>query len=298
MARPAAQSGVFDSSMTFAKWGEGPKSLLFIPGGWPGNDVPTGFMLRRMLQPLLHPLVANGYRAWVVTRRRNMPTGHTVADMADDYAALIRDEFDGRVDLVIGLSYGGMIALYLAANHPECAEHVVVLSAAHEITDRGKDIDYRTALGASDGDRVAAGMAMGEYMLAGARHRRLRRLLAPLLCTMTAGAQAQHHRHDIMVEAEAERAYSALDVLPRISVPILLVCGDKDIIFPKETVEEAARLIPDCTLLLYAGQGHIRASTNKRFGSDVLAYVRGRNASRPTGRHQHREGRDSGREFS
>jgi hypothetical protein len=76
------------------------------------------------------------------------------------------------------------------------------------------------------------------------------------------------------------------------------ICGDKDISFPKETAEAAARLIPDCTLVLYLGQGHIRATTNKRFGSDVLAYVRGRDASRPTGRHQHREGRDSGREFS
>lgn len=279
--RDAVQSGVFDNSMAYATWGEGPKSLIFIPGG-PGNDVASGFMLRTMLQPLLLPLVEDGYRAWVVTRRRNMPAGHSVADMAADYAALIRDEFDGRVDLVLGLSYGGIITFYLAADHPECAVHFVAAGAAHEITDLGKGIDYRMALGVSNGDRIAAGMAMGEYMLAGDRNRWLRRLLAPGLGRMMAGSQHEYYRHDIMVEAEAERAYSAGDVLPRISVPMLLVCGDEDIFFPKDVVEEAARLIPQSTLVLYPGQGHIKASSNRRLGSDALVYVHTRQASQPT----------------
>lgn len=236
-------------------------------------------MLRMMLQPLLRPLVDDGYRAWVVTRRRNMPDGHSVADMATDYAALIRDEFAGQVDLVLGLSYGGMITFYLAADHPECAVHFVAAGAAHEITEHGKDIDYRMALGVSQGDTVAAGMAMGEYILAGDHSRWLRRLLAPALGRMMAGSQHEYYRHDLMVEADAERAYSARDVLPRISVPILLVCGDHDIFFPKDVAEEAARLIPDSTLVLYPGQGHIKASSNKRLGTDALVYVHTRQAS-------------------
>lgn len=281
--RDTVQTGVFSNSMAYATWGAGPKSLLVIPGG-PGNYIPPDFMLRIMLQPLLRPLVDDGYRAWVVTRRRNMPEGHSVADMADEYAALIRDEFDGQADLVLGRSYGGMIALYLAADHPDCAEHFIVAGAAHEITDRGKDIDYRMALGISNGDRNAAGMAMGEYMLAGDRYRWLRRILAPGLGRMTGGAPHEHYRHDIMVEAAAERAYSARDALPRITVPILLICGDRDIFFPRDVVEETARLIPHCTLILYPGQGHIKAFSNKRLGSDALVYVRTCQANRQIGR--------------
>ncbi len=277
--RDRVQTGVFSNSMAYATWGEGPRSLIFIPGG-PGNALPPGFMLRRRVQPLLRPLVDDGYRAWVVTRRRNMPQGHSVADMADDYAALIDDEFDGHVDLVLGVSYGGMITLYLAADHPDRAEHFIVAGAAHEVSDRGKDIDYRMAQGVSDGDRIAAGMAMGEYMLAGDRYRWLRRILAPGLGRMMGGAPHEHYRHDIMVEAEAERAFNARDALPRISVPILLVCGDRDMFVPKEVAEEAARLIPHCTLVLYSGQGH-GASSSKRLGSDALLYVRTRRAGPP-----------------
>jgi hypothetical protein len=52
--------------------------------------------------------------------------------------------------------------------------------------------------------------------------------------------------------------------------------------------EETARLIPDCTLRLYEGEG-ITAVSDKRFPQDVLDFVRqrlavqpGRDAERPT----------------
>jgi pimeloyl-ACP methyl ester carboxylesterase len=199
--------------------------------------------------------------------------------MAGDYATLIHDQFDGGVDLVLGLSYGGMITFYLAADHPECADHFVVCGAAHEITARGKDVDYRMALGVSTGNRVAAGMAMGEYLLAGDRFRWLRRLLAPVLGSLTGGVPHEHYRHDVMVEAEAERAYSARDVLARIKVPVLMLCGEEDIFFPVDTAREAASLIPDCTLVTFPGQGHIKASNNKRIGSEVVSFVHGHPAN-------------------
>lgn len=55
------------------------------------------------------------------------------------------------------------------------------------------------------------------------------------------------------MEAEAELACDARDVLPLIPVPVLLVGGDRDPYFPKEVYEETARLIPDCTLRMYEG---------------------------------------------
>ena len=61
-------------------------------------------------------------------------------------------------------------------------------------------------------------------------------------------------------------------------VPVLLVCGDEDLDFPKEVYEETARLIPDCTLRMYEGAGHLRAIRDERFVQDVLAFVRQRPA--------------------
>ena len=86
---------------------------------------------------------------------------------------------------------------------------------------------------------------------------------------------------DVMVEAEAEVAFDAREVLPDISVPVLLVCGDEDLYFPKEVYEETARLIPDCTLRMYEGIGHVGAVRDKRFPQDVLDFVRQRPAVQP-----------------
>ena len=77
------RSGTFANGMEFLTWGSGPKALLFTPGG-PGSAIPKG-MMSQISRRWFDPFVEAGYAIWIVTRRRNMSTGHTVADMADDY---------------------------------------------------------------------------------------------------------------------------------------------------------------------------------------------------------------------
>jgi pimeloyl-ACP methyl ester carboxylesterase len=152
--------GTFANGMEYVTWGSGPRTLLSIQGG-PGSFVPTGSMAR-MLVRLSRPYVEAGFTVWIVTRRRNMPAGHTVAHMADDYAQLITDEFGGRVDLVVGESYGGMVAQYLAARHPERVGHVAVVVAGCEVSEWGKGVDSRLAHALARRDNTGCGAAMGE----------------------------------------------------------------------------------------------------------------------------------------
>ena len=67
-----------------------------------------------------------------------MPKGHTIADMADDYAGLVANEFGGKVDLVVGVSYGGMIGFDLAARHPERFGHIAIAVAGYEVSERAR----------------------------------------------------------------------------------------------------------------------------------------------------------------
>jgi hypothetical protein len=53
-----------------------------------------------------------------------MPKGHTVADMADDYAGLIADEFDGKVDLMVGRTIGWEVKPRLLSPRPSVASAV------------------------------------------------------------------------------------------------------------------------------------------------------------------------------
>ena len=146
----APRNGVFRNGMEYVTWGRGAKSLLFVQGG-PGSVVPQG-LLGGLFRREFDPYLAAGYAVWIVTRRRNMPASHTSADMADDYARLIAEEFGGRVDLVVAESFGGMIGQYLAARHPESFGHIAMVVTAAELSAWGKDVDHRMAAAVAAGD--------------------------------------------------------------------------------------------------------------------------------------------------
>lgn len=264
------RSGTSGNGMEYVTWGRGPKTMLFIQGG-PGSVVPRGMVLR-MHRRRFAPYVGAGYAVWFVTRRRNMPAGHSIADMADDYAQVISEKFSGRVDLVVGESSGGMIAQYLAAFHPGSAGHVAIAVSAAEASDWAKDVDSRLARALAQGDASGAGTAFAEYLLPGERMRRVRRLIGPLIGRPLL-AWTDTPSRDILVELQAEDAFNSRAVLARIQAPVLLLCGDRDRCFTKDVIEETARLIPHCTLIWYQGQGHVKAAMNRRVAHDVLAFV-------------------------
>lgn len=274
---PKPVTGIFPNGMAYARWGTGPKTLLFIPGG-PGNAAPSGMSLRMF--PLFRPLIEGGCTAWYVARKQSMPRGHSIADMADDYAGLIAAEFGGRVDLLVGVSLGGMIGFYLAARHSERFGHLAITVAGYEVSERGKVLDREFARLMSEGRYTEAGELMVRSMAPDLRVPGVARVAGAVMGRIMAGEAHPSFASDVTVEAEAEATCDAREVLSAISVPVLLVCGDADLYFPKAVYEETARLIPDCTLRMYEGAGHVGAVRDKRAPQDILEFMR----QRPPGR--------------
>ena len=261
--------GVAANGMRYEVFGDGARTVLFIPGG-PGSEISTGLMgkLRSMM---FAPYVDAGYTVWNVIRRRHMPVGHTVAEMADDYAQFVRDELGGHVDLVIGESYGGMIAQYLAANHPSLTDRVVLAVAAGTITGWGVEVDLDMARAQAEGRYDDAGAAFLEYITPGDEMANLRRRLGPLVGRFLAHPETPPG--DLIVEAEAEVTFDARPELGRITAPVLMLCGDQDRFFSPDDVAETAGLIPNCTLIWYEGMGHMRAASSGQIPRDVLAWT-------------------------
>jgi pimeloyl-ACP methyl ester carboxylesterase len=274
---PKLVTGVFPNGMAYARWGTGPTTLLMIPGG-PGNAMPRNLFLSWLLRPL-RPLVQQGYTIWMVMRKQGMPTGHTFADMADDYGQLIADEFGGKVDVVLGISTGGQIGFYVAARHPDRFDHIVIAVAGYEDGERAKEILRPYARLAGEG-RMDEAMASMFEVLYPSLPRGVARVLGAVQGRLMYGATHASFASDVMVEAEAELACDAREVLPAITVPLLLVCGDRDEGFSKEVYEETARLIPGCTLRMYEGSGHMGVTSDRRFAQDLLEFVRRRPAPR------------------
>jgi pimeloyl-ACP methyl ester carboxylesterase len=145
----------------------------------------------------------------------------------------------------------------------------------------GKTLDYDFARLRSEGRNGEASALMLRHMAPGLRVPGAARVLGAVMARLMFGETHPYFASDMMVEAEAEMAFDAREVLPDISVPVLLVCGDADMYIPKELYEETARLIPDCTLRMYEGIGHVGAVRDKRFPQDVLDFVRQRPATQP-----------------
>ena len=270
IAERRSRCGTFANGMEYLTWGSGPKTLLYIQGG-PGSVVPRGGMSLHMFRRMLDPYAKAGYAVWIVTRRRNMRAGHTIAGMADDYAQVITEEFGGWVDLVVGESTGGLIAQYLAVFHAGSFGHLALVVTGAVLPDWGWDFDSRWGASLARGDTAGAGTVAAEILLPGKSMRWVRQLIGPIFGRfMFAGFDCPPG--DILVEAQAEQGFDSRAALPRIQVPVLLICGDRDRFIPKDVAEETAKLIPGCTLIWHKG-GHLRVGSSRRAADDVLAFV-------------------------
>jgi pimeloyl-ACP methyl ester carboxylesterase len=233
---------------------------------------------------VVRPLVEDGWTAWVVTRRQHIPQGYSIADMADDYAQLIADDLGGRVRAAVGISTGGMIGIQLAARHPHHLGRIAVVAAGYVADGPRCEGDLRFAQLLHDGRTAEAiasmfGDAFPDVRVPGAP-RVAGALLGPLVLR---GAHASF-LDDVLIEAEAERAFDARAILPGITIPVLLACGGEDQIFRREVVEETARLIPDCTLVIYEGRDHVGGVSDERLPTDVFEFIVSRSPSGPEAR--------------
>ncbi|MBU4451075.1 MAG: alpha/beta hydrolase [Actinobacteria bacterium] len=196
------------------------------------------------------------------------PYGHIVN------AQMISEEFDGHVDVIIGMSYGGLIAQHFAADYPDYFGYIIIAIAAHKISDIGKEIDYRFAKLLSQGkNRKAAATIVEALYPRGIACFFLKSLFWLIGCTFFK-AEHDSFKSDVIIEAEAELAHDASDSLRRIKVPVLVVYGGDDIYFPKQYVEEMGELIQNSVLKLYEGKGHMSVMKDKRFIKDVSEFVR------------------------
>ena len=269
--------GTFANGIPYVRFGTGPRTMLFLAGG-PGNTVPSGLGATGFVRGMR--AFTDEYTIVLVTRKSGLRDGYTTKDMAADYAELIRDEFAGHVELVMGTSYGGLIAQYFAAEYPELLDRLVIVMSGPFVSDRAKEIDLRYAGLIADHQDRKAMVVRGEAITKPGVVRALMSALLWLVGPALLGKVDDAFRRDVVIEAQAEAAHDSREVLGGIEVPTLVVGSTEDFAFPADTVTEMARAIPGAQLKLYPG-GHTAAFLDKRFYPDVRDF-----AERPLTRNQ------------
>ena len=262
--------GTFRNGIPYVYFGRGKKKLLMFYGG-PGNELPTGFVFN-MFGKELEPFAEN-YTIYIVSRKSGLHEGYTTKDMSNDYAELIRTEFGGKVNLVIGISYGGMIAQHFAADYPDLFDHIVIAMAAHRISEEGKELDYKFAEFLSKGKTSSAYKTIVTALYPKGLKRTVFKWFFWMVGVFTKGSKSETFSRDVMIEAKAEMEHDSTESLSRIKLPVLIICGGRDYYFPIEYVKEMSKLITTCTVKIYPNEGH-NALETESFAKDVMDFIK------------------------
>lgn len=263
---PPVETGALPSGHPYARIGAGSRIVLYIPGLSFTADPPTVPSTRRSWKAWLGPIETHDLTLVQVGRRADLPPGSTAADVADDYASVIREQWGGRVG-VMGISTGGGYAQYLASRHPDLVDRLVLGFTAHRIPDEVR-LRQRRAVDHFLAGRWRAGWALfGPWFLP--RFPRLGSAITWLLGPYMGG------RYDdlrvLRIDADSDDAFDATDQLGAIGCPTLVVSGGRDTAYPPDVVRELVAGLPDATHIEYPDAGH--TGPGAAFARDACAFL-------------------------
>lgn len=260
--------GVLANGMEETRFGSGERTLLWIPD--PSHTSPSGTYLRFMAKAVA-PFVEAGYCVHLVARKPGLASDVTTRDLAQDYADVIEHDLGGRVDLVVADSQGGVIGYCLAALRPDLCRSLVTVAASHRLDPAAREATVESARLLREGRRADAAAAVMAVQMPRLWPRWLVRLVAQVVSRVS--FPKEYDPEDVLAAARAVNDPEVSAALPDISVPVLVVCGDSDQFASLELYEETASLIPDSTLIVYEGKGHLGTISDERLAADVLDFA-------------------------
>ena len=231
--------------IAYERVGEGPP-LVLLHGA-----AEDGRAWRPQLAALADELTVVAWDEPGAGRSSDVPAGFELSDYAGCLGALIEALGLGPAH-VAGLSWGGTVALELYRHRPGLVSTLILADT------------YAGWKGSLPEDELQARVAGTRQMLdalAGGPDVTLPDLFAAtprdefvaLIADMAAGVRPANMRNQLRVMAEADQR----DLLPRISVPTLLIWGERDARSPLTVARQFEEAIPDAELVVIPDCGHV-----------------------------------------
>lgn len=230
--------------MDCALFGSGSRYMVIIPG-----VSVKSVMLSAEAVATAYARFAEKYTICLLDRKRDIQSGYTVSDMADDTAAAMRALGIADAD-VFGSSQGGMIAQLLAARYPRLVRRLAL----------GSTILWQNAMSRATFDGWIALADAGEpralnrditgKVYSPAYIERFKDVFA---ATEGDATEAEMRRFSVL--ARACRTFDGHLELDKIACPVLVLGTWDDAVLSGEASLEIARRLR-CPLVMYSGYGH------------------------------------------
>ena len=251
-------------TMDYFKFGCGGKTLVILPGL--SVQSVMGFA----------DSVADSYRGfsddftvYVFDRRKELPAAYSIYDMAKDTAEAIRTLGLSGINL-FGASQGGMIAMEIAAMHPDLVQKMVLGSTSSCIGRTQREGIEKWIRLAKNGDRTGLYLAFGEAVYPKDVFEQSRALLAKAAESVT-----EKDLERFVVLADAARDFDVTGDLWRIKCPVLVIGSlDDRVLGSAASVRIAENLSGQkgVVLYLYDGYGHAAYDTAPDYRERMLAF--------------------------
>lgn len=233
--------------MDYIRFGSGSRVLVMLPGVGDGLKTVKGMALPFAL---LYRSLAKDFTVYVFSRRAELPEHMSTREMAEDLNAAM-DALPLRGAAVVGVSQGGMIAQWLAIDHPDKVGKLVLTVTLSRPNDTVRDAIARWTEMAKRGDYRDIMLDTAERSYSEKRVRQAR-LEFGLLGNL--GKPKSFAR--FLTQAESCVTHDAYAVLDRIRCPTLVIGGTDDRIVTGQASKELAERIEGSELYLYEGLGH------------------------------------------
>ena len=254
-------------NLYFERAGSGPP-LLFISGT--GGDLRVKPHVFDGPLARAFDLLAYDQRGLGQTGKPDVP--YSMADYADDAAALMADQGWDKA-LVIGVSFGGMVAQELALRHPARVARLVLACTSpggaggasfpfHEIEDLKGEARARHMIPISDTRRDAAWAAANPDQYA----------MFVALAAADPYADEPGHAMGAHRQLAARKDHDTWDRLPDIACPTLVAAGRFDGVALPATQEKMAARIPGAELRFFDG-GHMFMIQDRAAVPAMIAFL-------------------------
>ena len=250
--------------MEYFTFGDGGRPFVILPG----------LSIRSVM--LFSDAIARQYAAfakdhtvYVFDRRRELPSSYPVRAMAEDTAAAM-DSLGLRNAHIFGASQGGMMALCIAAYHPEAVRRTVLGSAAARVSEERYRVLEQWIGMAKNKDREGLYLAFGEKLYPPEVFRQNKEALVSAAADVT-----DDELERFVILAEGTRGFDITGDIGRIRCPVMAIGSRDDAVLGPEASPEIAGLLrghDGLRLYMYSGYGHAAFDTAPDYQDRILSF--------------------------
>ena len=251
------------TKMYYVSFGKGKKTLVALPGLSDGLATVKGKAL--FLAPSYRRFFRD-YTVYLFSRKNDMPQGYSIRDMAKDQVQAM-EKLGIRQAYVLGVSQGGMIAQYMAIDHPETVTKLILAVTAPNANPVIRENISGWIEMAKRRDHTVLMADTAEKMYS-EKYLRKRRKYIPLLAKFTKPRSYDR----FLKNARAILRFDCRSELQKISCPTLIIAGGNDDTVGNDAAAELNKAITGSELYVYKDLGHGAFEEAKDFYDRVLEF--------------------------